>query len=117
MSLMPLTYGETLRLLHAGTPTLDEYGNDVPGAVTAQIVPGCTVWPATATTGTETVGELNSVIVGLVAFLPPGVMLTPADQIVVRGALYEVDGEPGWWRSYLTGTQAGTQVTLRRVEG
>lgn len=120
MALMPLVNGESVIVRHAGTITLDEYGNDVIGPVTSQIVTGCAVWPGTTAgnRGTsEALGDHNTVTYGLVAFLPYGVLLTPADQIVVRGHTYEVDGEPGWWRSYLTGTEAGVEVSLRRVEG
>jgi hypothetical protein len=118
--IMPLINGESLRVLHAGSPEQDEYGNDIPSPPTEQTVHGCAVWPGTAASdraSKELVGERNSVTYGLVVFLPAGVVITPADQVIVRGALYEVDGEPGAWRSYLTGTVAGTQVSLRRVEG
>lgn len=112
-------YGETVTLRRTATSGVDEYGNDV--IVSEQtVVRNVAVWPRTSsgtTGGGETLGDRDTVIVGLTLLVPPGVLVTATDQVDVRGKTYDVDGEPGVWRSYLTGYRAGTEVALRRVEG
>ncbi len=112
----PLPAGETVVLHTTGPTTHDEYGNDVLTTVETKVA-GVAVWPRTSgTTDTED-GANRLVISGLVALFPPGIAVKATDRVWARGAMYEVEGEPGQWRSYLTGTEAGTQVALRRVEG
>lgn len=114
----PIPYGETVTLLRTGSTTHDEYGNDVLDE-SSSVIRDVAVWPRTSseTTGENNAGDRNQTIIGLTLLIPPGIAVRSTDRFVVRGERYEVDGEPGVWRSYLTNTQAGTQVTLTRVEG
>lgn len=106
--------GETVTVLRPGTPTRDGYGNDVPGADVETEVTGCAVWPRTSS---EDVQGRQQVIDGLSAVLPYGTDVRPTDRVRRNGLLYDIDGDPGEWRSPLTGTEAGVQVDLKRVTG
>jgi hypothetical protein len=55
-------------------------------------------------------------ISGLVAVFKPAITVSPTDQITVRSERYEIDGEPGQFRSPFTGTTV-TKLNLTRVEG
>lgn len=110
--------GETVtRLRPLG---LDQFGDPLPGTITELDIPGCAVWPrdGNAAGGNENTDFRNTVISGLMILAPPGSDIEPTDRFRVRGLVYEVDGEPGvWGPSPLTGTEAGVQVALKRVEG
>jgi hypothetical protein len=111
-------YGETITLLRTSTTGTDDYGNDVLTDVELP-VRHVAVWPrsASSTSNGESSGEHSTVIAGLSLLVPPGVAIKATDRVRVRGEIYEVEGEPGHWRSYLTNTDAGTEVALRRVTG
>jgi hypothetical protein len=113
---MPAPYplGETITILRPGAPTQDDYGNDVPGADEENDVPGCAVWPRSSD---EDNRSRQQVTQGLNVVAPYGTDIRPADRVQVRGLVYTVDGEPGSWRSPLTGTEGGVQVSLTRVTG
>lgn len=107
-------YGETV-VVHGrvdGPP--DAYGQ--PTFTWADLeVPGAGIAPRA---GSEGAGpDRSTVIVGLTAYLPAGTMIGPRDEVTVRGERYVVDGEPGVWRSPLTGWQPGVEVALSRAEG
>lgn len=72
------------------------------------------MWPRGSS---ETIDASNTVIVGLELLVPPGTDLVPTDKVRVRGDVYDVDGDVGEWTSPLTGTSAGLQVALKKVEG
>ncbi|GAA1455383.1 hypothetical protein GCM10009602_69580 [Nocardiopsis tropica] len=114
MSGAPFPLGETVVFLAAGQAGRDEMGLPVPGPVTETPVAGCAVWPRMSS---EQDQGREQVVIGLVVFVPPGVEVPSADTARVRGTVYEVDGEPGFFRSPLTGHASGTQVTLKRVTG
>lgn len=110
----PYPFGETVTVIRAGAPTQDDYGNDVPGPNVETPVGGCAVWPRTSSEDVQ--GRLQ-VLEGLNVVAPYGTDVRPHDRVRVRGVLYDVDGDPGEWRSPLTGTQAGVQIALTRVTG
>jgi hypothetical protein len=114
----PLPHGETVTLHRSGVTGQDEYGNDVYGLVDIPIH-GCAVWPRSSSRqGTSEDNDARfTVISGLNVLVPPGVEVTPTDEMTVRGERWEVDGEPGRWRSFFTGREAGTELALRRVTG
>lgn len=89
-------------------------GLPTPGTVVETVVEGCAIWPRTSS---EQDQARSQVIVGLTVFIPPGVDVPATDKARVRGVLYEVDGDPGLYRSPLTGHASGTEVALRRVTG
>jgi hypothetical protein len=113
----PVQFGEPVTLLRTSSNSVDDYGNDV--IIDAEIeIADVAVWPRTSSESTgENNGDRVQTIIGLTLLIPPGIEVHSTDRFHVRGSTYEVDGEPGVWRSYLTDTRAGTQVFLTRVEG
>lgn len=59
----------------------------------------------------------QGVIVGLTVYAPAGADILATDRVRVRGDDYEVDGEPGDWRSPYGTANGGLEIALRRVEG
>jgi hypothetical protein len=108
--------GETVTILRNTATGRDAYGNDK-YTHTSVDVSGCGVWPSDAAGGNETTQGRDTVISGLTVLFPPGTAVAATDRVVARGATYEVVGEPGTYVNGFTATQAGTQVTLRRVQG
>jgi hypothetical protein len=54
---------------------------------------------------------------GLTMYAPAGHGLTARHRVEVAGVVYQVQGEPGSWRSPLTDWAAGDQIELDRTEG
>lgn len=106
--------GETITIIRPGTPTEDEYGNQVPGTPTETDVPGCAVAPRSSS---EDLQARDQVIVGLTVWMPSETDVQATDQMRVRGVLYQVDGEPGGYASPFTGSGGPVQVALTRIEG
>ncbi|MEU5424232.1 hypothetical protein AB0H73_01295 [Streptomyces olivoreticuli] len=114
-------FGETVTVLRPGPPVRDVYGNDVDGPDVEHSVHGCTVAPgssgAGAGPGGEILGGRDTVTVHLVIYAPPTADVRPTDRLCVRGLIYHVHGPVELYRSPLTGTTAGVQITARRVTG
>jgi len=106
--------GEVATVLRASTSTQDPYGNDVPRSDTETDYPGCAVWPRVSS---EDVQARDQVIEGLYVLFPVGADVLSTDRVRVRGETYLVDGDPGIYRSPLTGTKIGPQVSLTKVTG
>jgi hypothetical protein len=106
--------GETATVLRPGVPTQGPYGNDVPGEDVSTDYAGCAVWPRVSS---EDVQARDQVIDGLYVLFPPGAVVLATDRVRVRGQDYLVDGEPGLYKSPLTGTNLGPQVALTRITG
>lgn len=111
---MKLAHGEKVVRLRATPTGTDDYGNDIPGEPVEYPMYGVGVAPRTSTERNQ--GE-TTVFVGLSLYLPPtpGYNVLPTDRFRVRGVVYEVEGEPGVWRSPFSGTFFGTEVPVRRV--
>lgn len=107
--------GETVTIVRPAETT-DAYGN--PAAdwddPTETAVDGVAVAPRVDTED-RSAGR-QGVIVGLTLYLPAGAAIAATDRVVVRGDTYEVDGEPGDWRSPYS-TAKGVEVAVRRVVG
>lgn len=93
---------------------LDEYG-DPSGSPEEETLDGCIVAPRTSS-DVDDRGR-QGVVVGLSLFAPFGTDITHTDQLRVDGVLYEIDGEPGRWKSPFSGWEAGVEVALRRAAG
>lgn len=112
-------FGEDVTILSRVQTGTDRYGNPVydwpsPGTT----VRGCAVAPRTS----EEPTQINRMPVydGMTVYAPPGTAVGPHDRIVVRGVLYEVDGEAGDWRSPFTSAitaPRGVLIYAKRVEG
>jgi hypothetical protein len=113
-------YGETVTLVKTAIdPVPDDYGNDVL-TKTNVTVPNCATWPRTAGNQMFTSEHMqggDQVVVGLTLVMPPGTPVESTDQVIVRGDLYDVDGEPGIHGSPFTGFQAGIEMALKRAKG
>src|SRR3982751_4750 len=117
----PYPYGETVHVIRTGTsPGRDPRGQPLPGPDESFDVPGCVVTPrqgAPAPGGDEQQGR-DTVIRGWTVYAPHGTAIRTTDQLVVRGQLCEVTGEPGdWGRSPFTGTAGPIQFAADRITG
>lgn len=110
----PWPLGETAIRLRAGEPVVDAMGQEIPGPDTETPVVGCAVWPRTSD---EREQSRAQVVTGLTLFVPVGADVRATDRFRVRGEVYQVEGEPGFWSSPLTGHAVGTEVALTRVTG
>lgn len=88
-------------------------GDPLPGSGSTVDVDGCFVQPRTSTEATD---GRDTVITGLIAYVPAGVDIRATDRIVFRGVPYAVDGDPGYWDD-MTGSPDHAEVPLRRVTG
>jgi hypothetical protein len=88
-------------------------GDPVPGTGMSTDVGGCSVQPRTTTEATD---GRDTVISGLIAYVPAGADIRATDRIVFRGVTYAVDGDPGYWDD-LSATPDHLEVPLRRVTG
>lgn len=111
-------YGETVTLVSRAKIGTDSDGNDV-YTNTRTDVPRVPVWPrdGNGTSGNERTNAKDQVIVGYVAVLPAGTDVTAFDAVEWRGVTYEVEGEPGIFKSPFTGWEPGVVVALKRVTG
>lgn len=113
----PFVHGETVVRLRAVEAT-NAYGDierDWANAAEARI-DGCALAP-TVEQEFHQPGR-DGVEVGWTLYAPYAADVTAYDRIEHhRYGMFEVDGEPGLWRSPFTGREAGMTVRLRRVEG
>ena len=109
---MIFPYGETVTRIRS--VERDEFGDPIGGAEPNLDIPGCGVAPRQAG---EQIGQGRiAVTSGLTLYVPPGADVLPSDRFEVRGAVWEVTGEPAVWRSPFTGWEPGREVELTRVE-
>jgi hypothetical protein len=88
-------------------------GDPLPGTGAEVDVEGCSVQPRISTEATD---GRDTVISGLIAYIPAGTDITATDTIRWRGDAYAVDGDPGFWDD-LGGVADHIEVALRRVAG
>lgn len=108
--------GETVTILARTQTGADRYGKPIyewpePGTQ----VHGCAIAPRSSEEPDQIARA--SVYEGLSIYMPPGVSVGPHDRIVVRGIVYEVDGDPGDWRSPYSAFPRGVVVNVKRWEG
>jgi len=105
---------EWVTLRRAADGTADRYG-DVTTARTDVTLEAFAVYPRTSSEFEEP--GRDRVTDGLTAEIPVGTVVDPRrDLFVVRGNTYEVDGEPGDYRSPWTSWRV-LVVNLTRVKG
>lgn len=109
---MRYPFGDTVTL-HTDTTATDDRGNEVSTWVDSTLS-GCPVWPRGSTEGVQAQDQRIS---GLWVIVPSGTNVTALSEMTVRGLRYQVDGEPGHYVNPFTGTDAGIEVALTRVEG
>lgn len=94
--------------------TIDKYG-DHTGTVTRTTLDGCAVAPRSSE-ALDADGR-HGAIIGLNLYGPYGTDLVHTDQLEVDGVVYDIDGEPGQWKSPLSAWEAGFEVALKRAVG
>jgi hypothetical protein len=94
-------------------------GNDTYVEVARETIVNVPVAPADAngTGSNENTDAREQVTFGATAFFPADKTPTAMDQVVVRGELWDVQGQPLEWRSIWSSWVPGTPVQLKRVEG
>jgi hypothetical protein len=124
MAPAPYAFGETVRVVRTGaSPGRDARGQPLPGPDESFDVVGCVVTPRAQTpeVGGSMQQDRDTVIVGWTVYAPadhPQFPLRTTDQVLIRGVLCEVTGEPGdWGRSPFTGTRGVVQFAADRVTG
>lgn len=107
--------GQTITVIRGGAPTINDFGEDVPGPPSEIRIDNCVVYPRT--TEEQTQGR-DLVITGLNVLMPPDAPeVYPTDQVDYRGVVYDVDGDVAAWRSPYSGWRPGVQFALTRVSG
>ena len=101
-----------VRVAPGGT---DKYGDPIVGTQDRTPIEGASVAPRESSESDDR-GRVG-VIVGLTLIAPYDTDLAFTDQVEVDGVLYDIEGEPGWWRNHFTGWEAGLTAALRRAEG
>jgi hypothetical protein len=100
-------------------PALDPYGDPLPGAAVETTVSGCFVQSRGAGqpgASSELTDQRDTVITGMLVFMPSGTDVEPTDRVRWNGDLYAVEGEPDRWDD-IRGNAHHIEVQLRRVEG
>ena len=86
-------------------------------AMTETEHPGCALVPRLAEGDEPLMSGRSPVFVGFYIFGPIDMQVTARDRVRIAGEVFEVNGEPVRWVSPFTGTVAGTQVNIKRMEG
>lgn len=109
--------GETVTVLTAAFIE-NRYGRYIVdpdwGNATETDVPGCLFAPQS--TSEDNDGR-TAVLVGARLYLPAGTILGSTDRVVIRGATYELDGEPSIWADPFGSGLDGIEAQVRKVEG
>lgn len=116
------TYGETVVRLRAplvpdpytGENTrVDWDDEDNPPAELD--IPGCLFDPGGSTEPSE-VGR-ESVVTKPTVYAPFGADVLAGDRVVVRGRVWQINGDPAEWRNPFTGWEPGLVLNLMAVDG
>lgn len=109
--------GITVTLVTVVKSGIDDYGNDVFSCTSADI-DGCVFVPQQTSESVQGSDQtLASAKVYVPADLATADSITFADQVIVAGRKYEVDGQPKTWTSPFTGITPWTELDLREVTG
>jgi hypothetical protein len=117
----PYPFGETVVQRRRGpSPGRDGRGQPIPGPLIDTPVNGVVVTPRQESpqVGGDEQQARDTVIVGWTVYDPTGADWRTTDQVVIRGVVCEITGEPGdWGRSPFTGTRGAIQFAADRVTG
>jgi len=111
---MNFAHGETVTIVTAATDA-DPYSGDDATTGSEVEVSGVGVEPRPS--GEPTQDARNAVTSGFTLYLPAGTVIGPQNRVEVRGATYDVLGEPAVWRSPFTGWEPGVVVQCERTSG
>lgn len=108
-------FGETVVLHPHEAGGEDIYGNPQPGFGEDIERPNCAVAPRVEV---EEIGNNRSMVVnGFEVYDTFDTPAGPHDELTVRGIRCKIDGEIARWRSPYTGREAGSVITVKRVDG
>jgi hypothetical protein len=123
----PWPFGETVTRVRrvpavdgAGHIVRDDRGQPVYGTPAETEIKGCVVTPRQEPpqVGGQEQQARDTVITGYTVYAPSGTIFLTTDQLIVRGELCEITGQPGnWGRSPYTGTRGPVQVSADKVSG
>lgn len=115
---MMFAAGETVTRLRA-TAKLDRSSGEMTGAdwisPSTLVILGCAFDPGTSTEPLER--GRDAVLTQPTVYAPAGSDVLAGDRLVVRGRTWEVDGDPGDFRSPFTGWHPGVAIALKAVSG
>lgn len=115
---MSFAYGEPITVTTVTQSGTDDYGDPV--TTSTSIVRTGAFAPAI---GFESTNGQDQVVSQPQAFftgqdaVDVAAVIDSASMLTIRGLVYQVDGDPGDWRSPFTGWQAGLVVPLKRTTG
>lgn len=118
----PFPFGEDVQVVRA-RPVEDPYSGEIEGEDWGNpiVIPYSSCGVEARSTGDEkepTDDVLRApVIIGLRVFGPPDMDVTARDRVLVRGEIWQVDGDPEFPVNPFTGWRPGCTVNLKRVEG
>ena len=113
---MDFPTGETVSFEVLSVGAVDAHGNPVESYATPVSVDG---WAFDAGGTVEQFGPGRDAVISSPRLLRGSDDFVPSsrDRCTVRGVVFEVDGDPGVWRSPFTSWIPGISVPLRRVSG
>ena len=111
-------FGETVTRIRP-VPVLDPYSGEVTGSTwtNAPELPiiGVAVEPRPSSEPVQ--DARNATVSAFTLYLPPDSDITPADRVIVRGVVYDVDGDTADWVNPFTGANPGMVIQTKRVSG
>ena len=106
---------ETITIIRASVA--NDWRGDPVGTPTETDVTGCSVQPGTTTSRTdERTDQRSAVMDAVTVYAPFGTDVRVTDRARWRGVVYEVDGQPAFWRD-LDGFGHYAEFRLINVEG
>lgn len=109
--------GPTVTVQNPGT-TVDQYGNTVPdwtapdeASVTLLAPPA----PRREAALGETTDRRQGALYGYTLYMPEGATIDASSRVVLWGATFQVDGEPGIWDSPTGSSVGGIEVDVIRA--
>lgn len=119
-AMYPFPHGELVVILRARR-VIDPYSGELEDLDWTDPIeipyPGCAVEPRSTDEPFDIERWRAPVITGIRVFGPPDMDVTADDRALVRGEVWEVDGDPARPVNPWTGWRPGTVVQLRKVRG
>lgn len=115
---MSFSYGEPITVTTVTQSGTDDYGDPV--TTSTSITRNGAFAPAIGYESTngqdQVVSQPQALFTGQAA-VDVAAVISSTSSLTVRGLVYQVDGDPGDWRSPFTGWHAGLAVPLKRTAG
>lgn len=85
---------QSVTVIRAGSPTEDEYHNEIPGPPSRHVIDGCSVQPGT---GGVYLDRREATTTVYTVFAPKGSDVLDIDRVEYDGVEYDVDGSVMRW--------------------